>query len=209
MELKKTEQKIPRYEFRSFGQDFEMAHYRMSRLSEPVPEEYWNRKTNEIYIISTTNNANNIKVRDGKIEIKTLIRTINNLEQWDPLLDGEFPVSSESLLSIFQALNVKAPMNEKSSYTFIDFKQIIQSNPYLQTIRVEKERQGYLVNDTICEYAKVWINGALVKTISSESSDIEKINKTITQIGLTGVENINYLEVIKRVTGMVEKPLAN
>ena len=29
------------------------------------------------------------------------------------------------------------------------------------------------------------------------------------QVGLEGVENINYLQAIKRVIGMIDKPLAN
>lgn len=209
MEIKKTESRIPRYEFRSFGQNFEMAHYRMSRLSQPVPEELWKRMSDEIYIISTTNNINNIKIREGQLEVKTLIRTVEGLEQWDPLMDGRFPVSSDIFLPIFQALNVKVPMSEKSKYTIDEFLQIIRNNPYLQAIRVKKERQEYLVNDTICEYAQVWINGAGVKTISVESNNIEDIKRTISQIGLTGIENINYLEAMKRVTGIIDKPLAN
>ena len=53
------------------------------------------------------------------------------------------------------------------------------------------------------------INGAKVMTINSESTEIEDIKKTISEIGLEGVENINYLQAIKRVIGMSDKPLAN
>lgn len=35
------------------------------------------------------------------------------------------------------------------------------------------------------------------------------IKKTIADCGLEGVENINYLQAIKRVIGMSDKPLAN
>ena len=38
---------------------------------------------------------------------------------------------------------------------------------------------------------------------------IEDIKKTIADCGLEGVENINYLQAIKRVIGMSDKPLAN
>ena len=33
--------------------------------------------------------------------------------------------------------------------------------------------------------------------------------KTIADCGLEGLENINYLQAIKRVIGMSDKPLAN
>ena len=34
----------PRFEFRTFGQDFESAAKIMARLSIPVPEKVWERK---------------------------------------------------------------------------------------------------------------------------------------------------------------------
>jgi hypothetical protein len=66
-----------------------------------------------------------------------------------------------------------------------------------------------MVNNTICEVGYVLINGARVTTINSESTEIEDIKKTIADCQLEGVENINYLQAIKRVIGMNDKPLAN
>ena len=37
----------------------------------------------------------------------------------------------------------------------------------------------------------------------------DDIKKTLADVGLEGVENINYLQAIKRVIGMSRKPLAN
>jgi ribosomal protein L30/L7E len=66
-----------------------------------------------------------------------------------------------------------------------------------------------MVNNTICEYGECLFNGARVVTINSESTEVEDIKKTVREIGLAGVENINYLQAIKRVIGMINKPLAN
>ena len=80
----------PRFEFRTFGQCFCDEHKRMARLSIPVPEKVWERSTDEIYILSRTNDINNTKIRDGKMDIKTYVQTIDGLEQWNPLMKGEF-----------------------------------------------------------------------------------------------------------------------
>ena len=66
-----------------------------------------------------------------------------------------------------------------------------------------------MVNDTICEVGNILINGEKVMTINSESTELDDIKKTIIDIGLGGVENINYLQAIKRVIGWIDKPLAN
>ena len=50
-----------------------------------------------------------------------------------------------------------------------------------------------------------------IKDVDSGSvhTEIEDIKKTIADCHLEGVENINYLQAIKRVIGMSDKPLAN
>lgn len=209
-ELKIGEISKPRFEFRSFGQDFEEAHYRMARLSVPVPEKVWMRYSEEIYILSRTNDINNTKIRDGKMDIKTYVQTVDGLEQWNPLMKGEFPIKASVLKSeVFPAFQVNIPELAKAEYTYDEFMELVKQHPDLAAVRVNKERYGYMVNNTICEYGLVWINGAQVVTINSESTEVEDIKKTVKEIGLEGVENINYLQAIKRVIGMIDKPLAN
>jgi len=209
-ELKIGEISKPRFEFRSFGQDFTKAAARMARLSMPVPEKVWERYSDEIYILSRTNDINNTKIRDGKMDIKTYVQTVDGLEQWNPLMKGEFPMKASVLESeVFPAFQVNMPKLTKDEYTYNEFLEMVYSHPDLAAVKVHKQRFGYMVNNTICEYGEVLINGARVYTINSESTEVEDIKKTVREIGLEGVENINYLQAIKRVIGMINKPLAN
>ena len=52
----------PRFEFRSFGQNFEEAAKIMAKMSAPVPEKVMERHSDEIYIVSRTNDINNTKL---------------------------------------------------------------------------------------------------------------------------------------------------
>lgn len=209
-ELKIGEISKPRFEFRSFGQNFDQAHFRMSRLSVPVPEKVWERHSDEIYILSRTNDINNTKIRDGKMDIKTYVQTVNELEQWNPLMKGEFPISAEVLKNeVFPAFMVEMPDLTKDTYTYEEFILMVRNHPDLAAVKVHKQRFGYMVNNTICEFGIVLINGARLVTINSESTETEDILKTISDLGVEGVENINYLQAIKRVIGMIDKPMAN
>jgi len=201
----------PRFEFRTFGREFDVAAYLMSRLSVPVPRKVWERNSEEIYIVSKTNDVNNTKIRDGKMDIKTFVQEVDGLEQWNPLMKGEFPIKAETLKNnVFPAFKVEGlPTLDKSEYTLKEFLEMVSSHPDLQAVNVEKERYGYMVHDTICEYAVVHINGASVVTVNSESTEVEDIKETIKDMELEGVENINYLQAIKRVIGMIDKKLAN
>lgn len=200
----------PRFEFRTFGQNFDESAKRMARLSVPIPEKVWERESDEIYILSKTNDINNTKIRDGKMDIKTYVQTVDGLEQWNPLMKGEFPIAKEVLENdVFPAFMVKMPELLKDTYTVDEFLSMIDNNPDLQAVRVHKQRFGYMVNDTLCEVGNVLINGAKVVTINSESIELEDIKKTIEDCKLEGFENLNYLQAIKRIIGWINKPLAN
>ena len=208
--LKVGEISKPRFEFRSFGQDFNKQAERMARLSVPILEKLRVRHSQESYIMSRTNDINNTKIRDGKMDIKTYVQTLDGLEQWNPLTKIEFPISVNFLKSdIFPAFQVEIPDFEKTEYTMDEFLTMVKKHLDLQAVSVVKERFGYMVNDTICEMGKILINGAKVITINSESTELDDIKKTVIDVGLDDVENINYLQAIKRVIGWIDKPLAN
>ena len=200
----------PRFEFRTFGQDFSRPSELMARLSVPVPQKVWERHSDEIYIVSRANDINNTKIRDGKMDIKTFVTETDGLEQWNPLMKSEFPITADCLKKeVFPAFQIPTPEFDQETYTLDQFLDRIRSNPKLQAVKVHKHRFGYMVNETICEVANVLINGARVVTINSESTELEDIKKTLKDVGLKGVENINYLQAIKRVIGWIEKDLAN
>ena len=200
----------PRFEFRSFGKDFSLQAKKMKQLSGPVPKNVRARKSKEIYIISITNDIANTKIRDDKIDIKRLIQTKDSLEQWEPVTKTGFPVLKEYLLDqFFPSLNAISPILYNNIYSVSDFIKIIDDHEDLCAIRVSKERFGYMVNQTICEVANVIINDTRIVTISSESIDSAAVKKTLIDTGLESIENINYLQAIKRVTGIINRPLAN
>lgn len=208
--LKIGEKSRPRFEFRTFGSDFSEVAHLMSRLSVPVPEKFRKRYSSEIYIVSRTNDINNCKIRDGKMDIKTLILQVEELEQWAPLMKGKFPMKCAFLeKDVFPAFQVEISKPKHDEITLDEFLTIVKTHPELKAVTIEKERFGYMVNNTICEFARVWINGTMIFTISSESTDVDDVKKTIEDLGLNGMENINYMQAIKRVIGMVDKKLAN
>ena len=200
----------PRFEFRTFGHDLSESSKLMAELSISVPENVRHRRSEEIYIVSSANNYNNIKIRDGRLDIKTYVKNLKGLEQWNPTMKVEFPISKTVINNdIIPAFNVKMQRLIKNEYQLPEFLNLIGKTKYLQEVKVIKERFGYIVNNTICELANVKINDVKLVSISSESTEIDDIIKTLDEIKLNNIENINYLEAIKRVIGMTNKPLVN
>ena len=79
---------IPRWEWRTFGESFGPAEERFAALTPERVEE-----SDETYLLSTRSDAS-VKIRGGVMDVKHL-EAVNDdgLEQWLPVLKGEFPLS--------------------------------------------------------------------------------------------------------------------
>lgn len=192
---------IPRAEFRVFGKD----------IINGVVEHMWNCKATlfkarvmpaETYILSKKTNEANVKVRDGLLDIKTKTgETPEGFEIFQPRGKFQFPVKREELAEILRNLQVEIAL-DKDGYTFDEFCDMVREHPELTLVTVEKMRYGFSVNGVICEYAKVWFNGALVETACCESENYEAMKGAVEALGIADLPNTNYLKAAKKVVGM-------
>jgi len=182
----------------------------MELLSIPVPEDIQVRIFEEIYIISKTVDDTNIKIKSNKLDVKKLIKTQDNLEQWETILKKDFPISNQFLIDeIFPALNIDSPIFNEDNLDKKQFIDIIKQHDNLLAVPVQKQRHAYIINLSICEFAQVIIGNAYLYSVSVESTDIAEVKKTIHDLNLDSFENINYIQAIKRVKDIISKPLAN
>ncbi|MBQ2886056.1 MAG: hypothetical protein IJE43_20240 [Alphaproteobacteria bacterium] len=190
----------PRAEFRVFGKD----------IIENVKENMWNCKAvlykarvmpAETYILSKNTDEANVKVRDNLLDIKTKTgETPEGYEIFQPRGKFTFPVKKDELATILEHLKVEISL-DKNEYTFDEFCDIARNHPLLALVTVEKKRYGFSVNDVICEYAYVWMNGALVETACCESEDYTKMKTAVEALSIDKMPNTNYLKAAKKVIG--------
>lgn len=194
----------PRFEFRAFGQNFGIVEEKMRQLS-PIDQI---RESLEIYIMSAGNNENNTKIRNDLMDIKVFVQEQKGLEQWNPRMKGQFPMSAEMIRSeVFPAFGVEMPEFKREVYTLAQYiEEIIKPHPHLAAVNVFKRRMGFTINGCIAELAEVYINGARTMTANIESVDVEAILAARKMIALEDYENVNYLLAIKRVIGMEPLP---
>jgi len=195
---------IPRYEFRTFAQNFGMVETRMRHRSncEMI------RESAEIYIVSATNNENNTKIRDDKMDIKELVEQKKGLERWNPRMKGEFPMAAEVIQTdVFPAFGVDMPALKRDTYSLDQYlAEIIKPHPQLLAVRVFKRRFAFTVNGCITELAHLLVNGAAIQTVAVELEDVDAVLEAMEMLGLTAYENVNYLLAIKRITGLAPLP---
>ncbi len=191
---------IPRYEYRIFGLDITENIEKLKKLGKPDQT----RNIAEIYLMTAGNSSNNVKIRSRNLDIKKLVCEVEMLEQWKPFNIGLFPLDKNKIKhQVFPALGVEPPVLERENYSLEEFmKELILDDPDIIVALTEKTRYGFLLNDCICEWAEVRINGAMILTLAVESENEAKVLETINMLDAEEFENINYPKAIKRVLGL-------
>jgi hypothetical protein len=62
------------------------------------------------------------------------------------------------------------------------------------------------VNECITEIAHLLVNGASIRTVAVESTDVEAVLEARRMVRLREYANTNYLVAIKRIMGLLPLP---
>jgi exopolyphosphatase/guanosine-5'-triphosphate,3'-diphosphate pyrophosphatase len=183
---------IARWEWRTFaktiGTLIDPADYPLIRHVE----------SSEIYLTSDSAEGNP-KIRDEKIDIKTLRRVNDDgLEQWEPMLKASFPLSMEQMAALYRALYLPAPPGT-GPVGFDALLAMIDADEHSWAVHVDKVRNQYDVDGCIVEASNVSFDGETFQTVAAEDPDAAKVRKTVATLGLFERENINYIKAAHRI----------
>ena len=146
---------IPRWEWRTFGEDFKAVEASFSRYNVQRI-----RESAEIYILSTKNDVN-VKIRNELLDVKTL-ETVNEdgLEQWRPRMKASFPLSLSDLEKLTELLEIQLSDNEFCEYQLMSFINLrsfrfqyssflrvkYDTRRHIQPIRYKIENEKSIIN---------------------------------------------------------------
>lgn len=189
-----------RFEFRCWARDFSMVETRLPARSDCHDV----RESDEIYIVAADSDDTNVKIRDGALEIKALIEKRDGLEQWQPLSKIAFPLTAAALRDeVLPQLGAAVPSLARETYSVDAFlAEIVAPHPGPAAAQVSKRRFAFTVNGCMTERDEVRIDGAGLQSIAIESTDPAAVLEARHVLGLDELENVNYLQAIKRVIGM-------
>ncbi|NQV15161.1 hypothetical protein HQ531_06855 [bacterium] len=194
-----SNQIVPRWEWRTFGQDFGEAEEKIK-----AHKCIRTLESNEIYILSKKSDQN-IKIRDLFIDIK-VCQEINSdkLERWIPLMKAGFPISTLQLRELCRIANIES-RESLASLSFEEFiVNFVYPHPDLTSVGVYKKRYGYLIDGATVELANLEINGTATRTAAVEEVDPDLVLNTVNTLGLSEFENINYIKAMHRMLGFEE-----
>lgn len=193
----------PRYEFRVWAASLAAVRARLEKLSGSQPA----MQTRETYIVSEATDETNAKIRTDAIEIKVLLRTNQNLEQWNPHLKADFPIDTALIAEeIFPALHVDPPRDLPRSHrrlftadAFVDI--VVKPHPRLAAVELGKVRRRYALGDCAAEFVEVEISRRVLQSVAVESNNPRVVQDAMDELAIGGYPNISYVRQIKTVLG--------
>jgi hypothetical protein len=189
----------PRYEFRIWAAALVEVRERLEKLSGPQPA----KSTRETYIVSDATNDTNTKIRAGVMDIKVLLRTDLNLEQWTPYLEAAFPIDATLIAKqIFPVLRVDPTELRQQLFTAEVFVHtVVNPHPHLIAVELGKTRRRYVLGGCAAEFVEVEIDGSALHSVAVESTSPRAVLDAVSKLEIGGYPNINYVRQIKSMLG--------
>jgi exopolyphosphatase / guanosine-5'-triphosphate,3'-diphosphate pyrophosphatase len=178
---------IPRWEWRTFGNQFGVAETRFAELKPTGVQE-----SDELYVLAGT--GDNVKIRDGLMDIKVLREVDpNGLERWEPVMKQGFPLGAADMRNVFAALNLAAPRLDRNTYTLDQFlDELVVPSGVLRPVNVHKRRVRYTVGGCTSEVTEIKAEGKATRSIAIESEDASAVIAAVASVGLACYFNTNY-----------------
>jgi exopolyphosphatase / guanosine-5'-triphosphate,3'-diphosphate pyrophosphatase len=188
---------VPRWEWRTFGDDFGAAESDFDRRS---PERV--QEGDELYLLSA-GGGDTVKVRDGLMDVKHLEQVNDDgLEQWVPVTKAGFPLPASEVGSVLESLRVPVPRLDRTAYTLDELlDEVVRPSPDLAAVEVHKKRARYTIGGSLSELTDVRTDRGSTRTIAVESDDPARVITTVRELGLDSRPNVNFPRGLKELVG--------
>ena len=175
---------VPRWEWRTFARSAPSADVVFETM-EPTVEE-----SEELYLL--TPGGDNVKVRDGLMDIKVLRETDHHgLQRWEPILKAPFPLAEEAARTVFHGLRLPPPDVPPEG---LSLESVLAAagaggpgGPRL--LRVRKQRARYTVGGCQAERSVFEVDGRRATSIAVESTDPAAVVAAVDAHGLSAYVN--------------------
>jgi exopolyphosphatase/guanosine-5'-triphosphate,3'-diphosphate pyrophosphatase len=172
---------VPRWEWRTFARGVPRADAAFEAKSPTTVGE-----SDELYLLAP--GGDNVKVRDGLMDIKVLRETdARGLQRWEPILKASFPLDAEAARTVFQSLRRQLPAAIPPDGLSLDAVMEVAEvgapgGP--RAVHVHKRRSRYTVAGCPAELSVLEAEGHRTTSIAVESTDPADVTAAVEALGL-------------------------
>lgn len=189
---------IPRWEWRTFAPS--LASLR-KRLAGSVAGP--GRESREVHVLCLKS-SHNTRIRLGGVDLRWRHQVRpDGLELWDPVLKCAFPLPASFVLRLFEAWGLAPPKLARTTYTQEQLlAEVVGPCPDLVPVEAALEIDGFALDGTRCELARVTAPGTTVETFSVEHEDPALVTHALAELGLDSRRNISVPMGLKTALGL-------
>ena len=194
-----------RYEFRLFGQCFGEQDRRLRALA-PCEEISESR---EIYFLGQRGiREHNVKLRNGRLELKRLRERREGMERWEPAGLWEFPLAMEVIDTLLQPLAAVEPQVALPAQVSLEELLRYVARADVALVRADLFKRRFIFTAGACraEVDELLVNGAAIVSVALESEDLAAALELRSQLLLDGYENVSYPLALARIVGLEPWP---
>lgn len=182
-----------RFEFRRFGADLAAAAEAAAR-GEPAGED----ETREVYLLLPDPGVN-VKLREGRLELKRLVCERGGLERWRPGDALALPARPERLRAAFSAAGLDwAPDRALDAEGVVGFAA---AQPETRAAALLKRRRRWRLGGGLVEHARVELEDGEIETAAAEAETAAETLRLAAALGLGG-RNLSWPRfLLERVGG--------
>ena len=187
---------VARWEWRIFGDAFSAAQRRLTATAAERVEH-----SDEIYVVARGSDAS-VKVRDARLDAKRLLRVDGEgLEQWEPVIKAQFPLTPAELGPVLALLDVPESRAAGGADNVEALLALVESEPTLRAVHVHKNREHYTFAGCMAESTELRTSAGAVHTLAVESPDRERVGAAVSALGLAGRTVVSVPRALKALVG--------
>jgi hypothetical protein len=178
-----------RFEFRTF---FRSRPPPAVNVLESLAGAGRSEASRDRYVVIPNHVDASLKLRSGRIELKTLTRTLGSLERWHPEAEVSLPARGETLASLLVPLELPSPGHD---HLFADTSALAEWFTHakgIPVITVCKRRHRLFLPDARAELGRIIVGNRALRTLAVEAVDPDTVRDLVARLDLTGAKNTSY-----------------
>lgn len=186
---------VARFEFRMFGVELSALGEAFAVRGTANPQPL----SREAYIVSRLNTESNVKIRDGRLDVKGLLGRLGVLEQWQPVLSAELPVAADVIENVVvPALGLDVDIAKDEPFTQSALLAWAGTLADLASVVVEKQRTLFDLGACEAEVTQLAIGADRLQSIAVEGPDADAVRALLEEVGLANARNESYAAYLQR-----------
>ena len=194
---------VQRWEWRTFAGSVPTADAVFDAMESTV------ESSEELYLLTPA--GDNVKVRDGLMDVKVLRETAaSGLQRWEPILKAPFPLDEEAVSTVFEALR-RPPPDESTADLSLEAVLTAAgagtpSGP--RALSVRKTRARYSFAGCQAERSVFEVDGRRTTSIAAESTDPAAVVAVVDALGLSAYLNLDVRTGLRLIVDEVPERYA-